>query len=171
MGNMTSQQAGNSTCASLYINQSGFYPQFHRCIIGDNEWSARTQANSGELYFAGATAGAPSNGLFERCRFITQSNTATVAMVAVPQVDNIGRAWLFDNCFFHCESSNQTEMNRVFYVNTSGSDNIPSINLHHCMASNYAEWQTDDNDAVEADMPITGTAGGIGQQPDGTVGN
>lgn len=169
-GTMTSQQAADADCASLIITGDGFYPQFHNCIIGENEWATRTAANSGQLLFPGA-AGAPSNGLFKDCRFILRSDTATTALVAVSGVDYIGRAWLFDNCFFHCESADQTEMNRAFYMNTSGSDNIPSINLHQCFASNFAAWQTDDNDAIEADMPITGIAGGIGQQPDGTVGS
>lgn len=168
-GTMTSQQAADADCASLIITGNGFYPQFHECIIGENEWATRTAANSGQLLFPGS-AGAPSNGLFRDCRFILRSDTATVALVAVTGVDYIGRAWLFDNCFFHCESADQTEMNRVFYMNTSGSDNIPSVNLHRCFAANFAEWQTDDNDAIEADMPITGTGGGIGQQPDGATG-
>ena len=171
-GVMTAGQDDVVAAAALYIDQAGFYPYFEDCQIGQNEWDAREGANSGVLrYVSGGSAGAPSNGVFRRCRFLSRSDTATVAMVAVPSVDFIGRAWLFDNCFFHNLSTTQTNLNQAFYVNTSSSDNIPSVNLHHCMASGIDEWQNGDVDAVVADMPIVGIGGGLGRAPTGTTGN
>lgn len=155
--------------ASLYITGNGFYPYFEDCTIGQNEWDAREGANSGQLRFVGA-AGAPSNGTFRRCRFLSMSNTNTVAMVAVAGVDYIGRGWLMDNCFFYNESSNQTALNRAFYMNTSGSDNIPCFTLHNCVASGITEWQTDDTSAIVADMPIVAVGGGLAVQPTASSG-
>ena len=158
-----------AAAASLYITGNGFYPVFEDCVIGQNEWDEREGANSGQLRFVGA-AGAPSNGTFRRCRFLSVSNTATCAMVAVPAVDYVGRGWLMDNCFFFNESGTQTNLNQVFYMNTAGSDNIPCFTLNNCAASGFDEWQDGDNASVVATMPIVGLGGGLGREPTAATG-
>lgn len=172
-GNMNSTQCAVAAACSLRISDGGFYPRFEDCVIGQNEWSLRATANSGQLYFAGA-ATAPSNGVFKNCRFLSIATTATVAMVVVPAVDYIGRGWVFDNCGFHNidPSAANGQMNQVFRLVNTGSDNRP-ISLHNCWATGYTEWQTADGSPslLEADMPITATAGGLMKQPTGTVGN
>lgn len=166
-GNMAATQSATVAAASLYISGAGMYPIFEDCLIGQDVWSIRTGALSGQLRFTDAGE-APNGGIFKSCMFKSLSNTNTVAMVAVPSVDAIGRSWIFDNCFFFNHSTTQTNMNQVFYLANTGSDNIPIL-LHHCVAVGYDEWQDADNAGLYSDMPVATVGGGLVIQPTATV--
>ena len=164
--------AGNDdtvAAASLYIAASGMYPLFEDCIIGQNVWDVREGALSGVLRFTGTTG--PQNGIFRRCTFLSASETATVAMVALPVNSCIDRLWLFDNCHFENFSVNAAvRLNQVFYDNCGTTH---SIMLHNCSAIGFDEWQDADqgNSYIGSNMPIVGVGGGLARNPTAVTGS
>lgn len=166
--------AGNDdvvAAASLYIDGSGSYPIFENCVIGQNCWDVREGANSGVLRFTGTAGTGPYNGHFKNCRFLSRSETATVAMVALPADYCIHGDWFFEDCHFSNYSSNwQNNLNQVFYDNVASSH---MIMLKRCTAIGIDEWQDADagNSHIGADMPIVGTGGGLARNPTAGTGS
>lgn len=164
--------AGNDdvvAAASLYIAADGMYPIFEKCVIGQNVWDVREGALSGMLRFTGTTVG-PYGGEFRNCRFLSRSDTATVAMVVLPANQSIGGTWLFDNCSFENFALNWVvNLNQVFY---DACGTTHSIILHHCNAVGFGEWQNADagNNYIASDMPIVGLGGGLARNPTGVAG-
>lgn len=142
--------------ASLYIGGNAHYPIFENCIIGQDVWDEREGANSGQLRFTGTTQ--PNGGVFRNCRFLSRSNTVTVAMVALPANGACGRSWVFDNCHFCNLHTSFTNLNQVFYLNDSAGQ---VITLKDCCAQGFDEWQDADNSRLMSNMPIADDNGGI----------
>lgn len=167
--------AGNDdvvAAASLYIADGGGYPIFEDCTIGQNCWDVREGALSGVLRFTGTSGSAqPYNGKFLRCRFLSVSETATVAMVALPANYCLSGTWMFDNCSFENYSVNWGHnLNQAFYDNCGTTHGII---LHHCVAIGIDEWQDADagNNYIGADMPIVGLGGGLARNPTAVTGS
>ena len=166
--------AGNDdtvAAASLYIDDGGSYPIFENCVIGQNCWDVREGANSGVLRFTGTAGTGPYNGKFKNCLFLSRSETATVAMVALPADYCIHGDWRFENCHFSNYSSNwQNNLNQVFYDNCGSSH---MIMIRGCSAIGIDEWQDADagNSHIGADMPIVGTGGGLARNPTAGTGS
>ena len=164
--------AGNDdvvAAASLYIAANGMYPIFEKCVIGQNVWDVREGALSGMLRFTGTTVG-PYGGEFRDCRFLSRSETATVAMVALPANKCIGGTWLFDNCSFENFSLDwAANLNQVFYDNCATTHGIL---LKGCSAIGIDEWQDADagNNYIGSTMPIVGLGGGLARNPTAVVG-
>lgn len=157
--------------ASLYIDDGGSYPIFERCVIGQNVWDVREGALSGVLRFTGTAGTGPFGGEFRQCRFLSRSDTATVAMVALPANYCMHGTWLFDNCTFENYADNwAVNLNQVFYDNCGTTH---SVVLHHCMAVGCDEWQDADggNNYISADMPIVGLGGGLARNPTAVTGS
>jgi len=170
-GVMTAGNDDTVAAASLYIAAGGSYPIFEDCYIGQNCWDVREGALSGVLRFTGTGAGGPYNGTFRRCRFLSRSDTATVAMVALPANYCMHGIWLFDNCTFENYANNWgTNLNQVFYDNCGTTH---GIFLHHCGAIGIDEWQDADagNNYIGADMPIVGVGGGLVANPTASTGS
>jgi hypothetical protein len=172
MGATTAGTDNVVAAASLYIGASAGYPIFEDCTIGQNCWYAREGALSGVLRFTNtSSATLPYNGKFIRCRFLSISETATVAMVALPANSCIAGTWLFDNCSFENYSVNwAANLNQVFYDACGTSHGIV---LHHCMALGIDEWQDADggNNYIGSDMPIVGLGGGLARNPTAVTGS
>lgn len=131
-GVMTAGTDDVVAAASLYIDGDGMYPEFHDCIIGQNVWDTREGALSGMLRFTNTSGSGPQNGLFRGCRFLSGSETATVAMVAIPVNYAIGRNWQFDDCHFDNFSVNHANsLNQVFYDNCGSTHDIILRNSTH----------------------------------------
>jgi len=169
-GMMTTGPDATVAAAALYIDGDGMYPIFDCCTIGQNVWDTRTGALSGVLRFTNTAGTGPQNGKFRNCDFLSCSETATCAMVAIPINYAIGRGWKFDNCHFENFSVNwAVNLNQVFYDNCGTTH---SIMLHHCTAIGIDEWQDADqgNNYIGADMPIVGLGGGLARNPTAVVG-
>lgn len=167
-GHMAATQNTTAAAASLYIGGNGMYPLLEDCIIGQDVWGTRSGANSGVLRFSAST-GRPNGGIFRRCQFLSRSITAACALVALPAAQCTGRSWLYDDCHFSNFYDEVTLLTQVFYTVT-GTQKF-THQLRHCTVAGFTEWQTGDFDVVVADMPITGTGGGLMKAPTGTVGN
>ncbi len=155
---------------SLLIDRLGHFPIFEDCVIGQNGWNNRTQANQGHLRFVGTTAPAPQNGMFRRCKFLSRSDTATVAMVAIPANTSLDRLWTFDRCVFsNFGLNNANNLNQAFYDASSDAWNIV---LMDCAATGIDEWQDADRGAnwIGSTMPIPGLGGGLVRNPTAVVG-
>jgi len=172
MGTGTAGTDDVVAAASLYIGASAGYPIFEDCTIGQNCWDVREGALSGVLRFTNtSSATLPYNGRFLRCRFLSISETSTVAMVALPANSCIAGTWVFDNCSFENYSVNwAANLNQVFYDNCGTSHGIV---LHHCMAVGCDEWQDANagNNYIGADMPIVGLGGGLARNPTAVTGS
>jgi len=169
-GMMTAGSDGVVAAAALYIDGDGMYPVFDDCTIGQNVWDTREGALSGVLRFTNTAGTGPQNGRFNRCKFLSCSETATVAMVAIPVNYAIGRGWLFDNCYFENFSVNWAiNLNQVFYDNCGTTH---SIMLHNCSALGIDEWQDADqgNNYIGSNMPIVGVGGGLARNPTAVTG-
>jgi len=165
-GNMTTNQNTTVAAASLYIDTNGMYPIFDHCVIGQDVWGTRSGANSGQLRFTGT--GQPNGGWLRHCRIISKSVTATCAAVALPSDGAIGRGWVFDNCIFSNEYLTPfTNLTHVFYDNDDAGQ---SFLLRQCTALGYTQWQSKDR-RIFADMPITGTGGGLCAEPTAATGS
>lgn len=168
---MTAGSDGVVAAAALYIDQLGAHCLIEDCCIGQQEWDERTGALSGVLRFVNTSSGGgPKSGTFRRCIFRSRSDTAEVAMVALPASYCIGRGWLMDNCHFtNMSMNNGTNLNQVFYDNCGTTYNIM---LHQCSALGIDEWQDADrgNNYIGADMPICGRGGGLAYLPNAVVG-
>jgi hypothetical protein len=151
--------------ASLYIAGNGMYPLFEDCIIGQDVWDEREGANSGQLRFTGTTQ--TNGGQFLRCRFLSRSNTATVAMVALPANGAIGRGWRWIDCtFYNLAVPHSTNLNQVFYDNDAAGQ---TIILQNCTAVGFDEWQDQDRGRIFQSMPAVDTGGGLVREPTATV--
>ena len=160
-GTMTAGNDDVVAAASLYIDQLGHFPLFEDCIIGQNAWDVREGANSGVLRFVGTTAPAPQNGVFRRCSFLSASETATVAMVALPANTCLDRVWIFDKCHFDNFSVNAAvTLNQVFY-DVCGTTH--TIQLNGCTATGFTEWETSAGRVFQS-MPVASVTGGIALQ-------
>jgi len=169
----TAGSDGVTAAAALYIHDNGSYPVFDDCVIGQNCWDIRTAANSGILRFTGSSAGGsgPWNGTFNRCKFLSRAETATVAIVALPQNYSCQGVWTFNDCLFSNFWTNHADnLNQVFYDNDGATH---SIVLHNCTAVGVDEWQDADagNNWIGADMPIVGVGGGLVANPTAVTGS
>jgi len=140
---------------------------FEGCTIGQSTMDAREAANSGVLRYTGSIAdGSPSHtGKFKGCRFLSQSVTQTVAMVALPGNFCLDGVWEFDDClFFNKYVDWGASLNQVFYDNCGTTH---AVVLHKCRAVGFSEWQTADRGLwfITSDMPEPGNTGGICAQP------
>ena len=171
IGIIADNQVSDVECGSLLIDRLGHFPIFEDCVIGQNGWNNRTQANQGHLRFVGTTAPAPQNGLFRRCTFLSRSDTATCAMVAIPANTSLDRLWTFDKCIFsNFGLNNANNLNQVFY---DASGDAWNILLTDCAATGIDEWQDADRGAnwIGATMPIVGLGGGLVRNPTAVTGN
>ncbi len=170
MGIIADNQVTAVAAGSLLIDRLGHFPIFEDCTIGQNNWNVRTQANQGHLRFVGTTAPAPQNGLFRRCTFLSRSDTATVAMVAIPANTSIDRLWTFENCVFsNVGTDNANNLNQVFYDASSDAWNIV---LKECAAIGIDEWQDANrgHNWIGSTMPIVGLGGGLVRNPTASTG-
>lgn len=125
-GVMNAGQDSVVAAACLYIHTGNYNNIWEDCIIGQNVLDERTGALSGVLRFTNTGSGTPcQNGTFRRCRFLSRSEGATVAMVAIPAAYCIGRGWLFDDCHFDNFSIDHAQaLNQVFYDNCNTTHDI-----------------------------------------------
>lgn len=158
-GNMTTNQCTTAAAASLYIAGSGMYCVFDDCTIGQDVWGTRSGANSGQLRFTGTVQ--PNGIWFRDCRILSRSDTATCAAVALPANGAVGRGLTFTRCSFQNLHTSHTNLTHVFYDNDDAGQ---TICLQACNAMGYAQWQSKDR-RIFADMPITGTGGGLCLEP------
>jgi len=162
MGIISDLQVATAGCSSLSIDTLGHFPLFEDCIIGQNNWNVRTETASGHLNFRATSDPDPQNGTFRRCKFLSRSDTAAVAMVYIQNAqDGMDRTWLFEDCVFTNFSSGlTTTMTQVFEDNLSGAHQIV---LKDCVAQGYARWQTADQGAnwFGTNQANAGTGGGI----------
>lgn len=156
-GVMTAGNDDTVAAASLYIGGAGMYPIIEDCVIGQDVWDEREGANSGMLRFSSAT-GRPNGGLFRRCRFLSRSLTATVALVALPAAQCIGRSWVMDQCHFSNFYDGSTNLNQVFYTVTGTQKK--AIQLRNCSMSGFDSWQDGTFELIFGDMPIAEKSGG-----------
>lgn len=165
-GIMAANQRTEEACASLYIGQNGSFYRFEDCQIGENLWGTRTQENQGHLRYVGS-APRPQNGKFIDCFFLSQSDTSTVPMVALPSTACIDRVHFFIRCHFHNFSANWgTTCARVFYNQAVMVTN--SIYLIDCSNAGYTAWQDRDTETMyRSNMPNPHVDGGICKEPTG----
>jgi hypothetical protein len=173
LGNMNTTQSASANCCSLRIaGGNGMYPQLDDCIIGSDVWGARTGTHNAQILFNGT--GQPNGGIFRRCRICSNGNTAAINMVSFPSVHGIGVGWTFEDCGFlhttHLTGAQGTSISSAFYFNT-GYDKDVEVILRRCYASNITEWTDQDQGNLLADMPITGTGGGLTREPTAVVGS
>jgi hypothetical protein len=170
-GTMTAGNDDVVAAASLYIDDGGSYPVFEDCVIGQNAWDVREGALSGVLRYVGTGLGGPYNGTFRNCRFLSRSETATVAMVALPANYCMHGIWLFNGCSFENYSESwAANLNQVFYDNCGTTHGIL---LKDCVAIGIDEWQDADagNNYIASTMPIVGLGGGLARNPTAVTGS
>lgn len=174
-GIMTANQSATEACCSLSIDYLGHFPLFENCIIGQNQWGSATgmaTANQGHLRFIGATFPAPVNGRFIGCQFLSWSQTSTTCAIRVPgqatAAQAIDRVWLFKDCSFHNIWTNYAD--NVASVILDSYAGTHTIQLKNCDATGFDGWGGGGN-RIYADMPITGTGGGLTRQPTGAAGD
>lgn len=169
---MTAGSDGIVAAAAVYIAQLGAHCFWENCIFGQDEWDERTGVNSGVLRFTNtSSSGGPKGGTFRKCIFRSRSDTAGVAMIALPANHCIGRNWLLDNCHFANFSVNwAANLNQAIYDNCGTTF---SLMLHHCTAIGIDEWQDANrgNNYIGADMPIVGLGGGLARNPSAATGS
>lgn len=158
-GNMTTNQNTTVAANSLDLAGGAMYPIFDNCTIGQDVWGGRSGANSGQLRFTGTVQ--PNGIWFRGCRIVSISNTATCAAVALPANGAVGRGLLFQDCVFQNLHTSHTDLTHVFYDNDDAGQ---TIMLKNCAAMGYSQWQSKDR-RIFADMPITGTGGGLCLEP------
>lgn len=161
-GVMNSTQNGVAAAAALYIDGLGSWYRFVNCVIGDDNWTVRTDANSGQLAYVGTTScPASQHGIFEDCRFRQRSETATVAMVRIAHVYAIDRIHEFVRCSFSNFSVDWgNDLNRVFYQ--VGSLQTANIFIRDCIVSGFTEYQTDDQgELFQGNNALANKQGGI----------
>jgi len=168
-GVMNSTQNGVVAAAALYIDGLGSWYDFEDCVIGDDNWTVRTDALSSQLrYVSAANYPDSQHGRFKDCRFRLRSETATCAMVAMPGQYAVDRIHEFIRCTFTNHSVNWVNtLNQVFYSVSNQMTN--TILLTDCTQSGFDEWQDSDEGSMFMANMAAATATGAGKAVEPTA--
>ena len=180
-GHLASQVAAIEQASSLEFaaaSSAGFGSTFEDCNIGTSSGSKRTAASaavsSGVVNFAVASqSGSPAGyAEFKRCRFLSWSEDADCNIIRLESVYASDRYLMFEDCWFYNFWTNKTDQLDVCFYGDFGTIGSPVIMLKGSTAGfGFDKWTASATSNLRADMPIVGTAGGLGRLPNGTVGN
>jgi hypothetical protein len=172
-GTMATGQLDVVAAASLYVGANAYNALFENCIIGQNVWGVRSGALSGVVRFTNTASGTlPQNVKFNKCQFLSASETVTCAMIALPANYCIDRLLEFRDCTFENFSVNWgVQLDQVIYDNCGTSHNI--LLSGACAAIGIDEWQDADggNARIGSTMPIVGIGGGLARNPTAVTGS
>lgn len=166
VGDYRSQQAGSSTCCSLWIDSStsgaGIEDYFYNCRIGDANTYIRTAGAVMLIGTTGGTAAPPKDMLFDKCVFESWSVTAGCTAVTISDNSCLDRLNIFRDCAFsnYYTGNSFTGLTEVFDDNCSTDH---TILLQNCTQVGWTNWDSG-GVRIRHSMSTVAAGGGIAVQ-------